>query len=155
MMKRDSFGTRRKRKGRGGRLLRGTLRKRWRLGATCAGGKEARSAALRSRTEAPGGSLTAVDRPSRARTSTSVPSRSAAIGKRGEEVEERSAAAREPAAGAWFWRVPSEEVGADAEAEASGGCAAVSLHSRRPVSRASALPGWAEMAGGLDCAGAA
>lgn len=131
MTKRDSVGTGRKARGR---LLRGTLRKRWKLGATCAGGNEVRSAALRSRTEPPRGSLTTVDRPSRARTWTSLPSCSAVINKRGEEVEEpeRRAAAPEPAAGGWFWRVPSEEVGRTRRRRRLRGAAAVS-HSRRPV----------------------
>ena len=149
MTKRDSLGTRRKARGR---LLRGTLRKRWKLGATCAGRNEVRSAALRSRTEPPGGSLTTVDRPSRARTWTSLPSCSAVINKRGEEVEEpeRRTAAPEAAAGGWFWRVPSEEVGADAEAAAvARPFSRFTLSSSRPVHRA--LVGWAEMAGGLDC----
>lgn len=51
-------------------LLRRTLRKRWKLGKTCAGVNEIRSVALRSRTEAPAVSLMAVDRPSMARTCT-------------------------------------------------------------------------------------
>lgn len=51
-----------------------TLRKRWKLSETCAGGKEPRSAALRSRTDAAAASVTAVDRPSRARTWSSVSS---------------------------------------------------------------------------------
>jgi hypothetical protein len=89
----------------------------------CTGGAvELRSAALRSRTEAPWPSLTAVDRASRARTWTSLPSssRSPAIGKCSQERED--VAVREPVAltpaGGWFWRAPREEGAGEAAAVA-------------------------------------
>ncbi|KAK8461900.1 hypothetical protein SEVIR_1G114150v4 [Setaria viridis] len=47
-------------------------RKRWKAGAACAGGKEARSAALRSRTVAAAGRRTVVVRPSSARTGSTT-----------------------------------------------------------------------------------
>jgi hypothetical protein len=50
------------------------LRKRWKLLEICAGGKELRSAALRSRTDAAAASVKAVDRPSRALTWSSLSS---------------------------------------------------------------------------------
>lgn len=120
MMKRDSLTHAVKLEVDRGKLLRVTLRKRWKLGATCAGGKEVRSAALRSRTEPPGGSLTAVDRPSRARTWTSLPSCSAVINKRGEEVEglEHRAAAREPRPVAGFGACRARRWGGRADAAA-------------------------------------
>ena len=88
--------------------------------------------------------MTTVDRPSRARTWTSLPSCCAVINKRGEEVEEpeRRAAAPEPAAGGWFWRVPSEEVGRTRRRRRLRGAAAVS-HSRRPVPLCACYLMWA------------